>query len=107
MARLESIQILLAFAEFKCFKLVQMDVKSASLNGFIHEEVFVKQPPKFEDPSYPNHVFKLSKTLYELKQAPKAWYERLSTFLLNNNFQRGKIDTTLFIQKLDSNLFLV
>jgi len=62
--------------------------------------VFVKQPPGFENPSCLDYVFKLSKALYSLKQAPKAWYERLSTFLTKNNFQRGKIDTTLFIKKI-------
>jgi len=98
-ARLDSIRILLAYACFNKFKLFQMDVKSAFLNGFINEEVYVKQPPGFENPSCPDYVFKLSKALYGLKQAPKAWYERLSSFLLLNNFQRGKIDTTLFIKK--------
>ena len=70
--------MLLAFACFKNFKLFQMDVKSAFLNGFINEEVCVEQPPGFENPHFPNHVFKLSKALYGLKQAPRAWYERLS-----------------------------
>ena len=59
-----------------------MDVKSAFLNGYIKEEVYVKQPPGFEDYKYPDHVFKLTKTLYGLKQAPRAWYERLSSSLL-------------------------
>ena len=64
------------------FKLYQMDVKSAFLNGDLKEEVFVKQPPGFEDVELPDHVFKLNKALYSLKQAPRAWYERLSKFLL-------------------------
>ena len=80
-ARLEAIRMLLAFSCLKNFKLYQMDVKSAFLNGFITEEVYVEQPPGFEDPKFPNHVFKLSKALYGLKQAPRAWYERLSKFL--------------------------
>ncbi|KAK1618640.1 hypothetical protein QYE76_024157 [Lolium multiflorum] len=74
-ARLESIRILLAFASHHGFKLQQMDVKSAFLNGPLHEEVYVKQPPGFEDPHFPNHVFKLKKALYGLKQAPRAWFE--------------------------------
>ena len=57
------------------FKLYQMDVKSAFLNGILQEEVFVEQPKGFIDPKYPNHVFKLKKALYGLKQAPKDWYE--------------------------------
>jgi hypothetical protein len=81
-ARLEAIRILLAFAASKRFKLYQMDVKSAFLNGVIQEEVFVRQPPGFENSKYPNRVYKLSKALYGLKQAPRAWYARLKTFLL-------------------------
>ena len=71
-ARLEAIRMLLAFACFKNFKLFQMDVKSAFLNGFINEKVYVEQPPGFENPNFPNRVFKLLKTLYGLKQAPRA-----------------------------------
>ncbi|KAK1607319.1 hypothetical protein QYE76_030992 [Lolium multiflorum] len=74
-ARLESIRILLAYASHHNFKLQQMDVKSAFLNGPLHEEVYVKQPPGFEDLNFPNHVYKLDKALYGLKQAPRAWLE--------------------------------
>ena len=84
----------------------QMDVKSTFLNGFIYEEVYVKQPPSFENENLPHHVFKFSKALYRLKQARRAWYERLSLFLLQNGFKRGKIDTTLFILH-EKNDFLV
>jgi hypothetical protein len=68
-AHLKAIRILLAFAAFKGFKLYQMDVKSAFLNGVIQEEVYVRQPSGFESPKYPDRVYKLSKTLYNLKQA--------------------------------------
>jgi hypothetical protein len=71
-AHLEAIRILLAFAAFKRFKLYQMDVKSAFLNGVIQEEVYVRQPPGFENPRYPDRVYKLSKALYGLKQAPRT-----------------------------------
>ncbi|GKF27983.1 retrovirus-related pol polyprotein from transposon TNT 1-94, partial [Tanacetum coccineum] len=73
-ARLESIRILLAYTCTRDFKLFQMDVKSAFLNGFINEEVYVSQPPGAVDFEKPNHVFKLKNALYGLKQAPKAWY---------------------------------
>ena len=63
------------------FKLYQMDVKSAFLNGFIQEEVYVYQPTGFENSDKPSHVFKLKKVLYGLKQAPRTWYERMSKFL--------------------------
>jgi hypothetical protein len=99
-ARLESIHILLAYATYHGFKLYQMDVKSAFLNGPIKEEVYVEQPPGFEDSEYPNHVYKLSKALYRLKQAPRAWYECLRYFLITNGFKVGKADPTLFLLKL-------
>jgi hypothetical protein len=67
-----------------------MDVKSAFLNGPIKEEVYVEQPPGFEDSEYPNHVYKISKALYGLKQAPRAWYECLRDFLITDGFKVGK-----------------
>ncbi|KAJ1692656.1 hypothetical protein LUZ63_009354 [Rhynchospora breviuscula] len=106
-ARLESIRMLLAYASNKGFTLFQMDVKSAFLNGWIDEEVYVQQPPGFVDHFNPDHVFKLHKALYGLKQAPRAWYGRLCTFLLDNGFIRGKMDTTLFTKKRDDHLLLV
>ncbi|WJZ90882.1 hypothetical protein VitviT2T_009997 [Vitis vinifera] len=106
-ARLEAIRMLLAFACFKDFILYQMDVKSAFLNGFINEEVYVEQPPGFQSFNFPNHVFKLKKALYGLKQAPRAWYERLSKFLLKKGFKMGKIDTTLFIKTKEKDMLLV
>jgi hypothetical protein len=88
------------------FKLYQMDVKSAFLNGPIKEEVYVEQPPGFEDSEYPNHVYKLSKALYGLKQAPRTWYECLRDFLITNGFKVGKADPTLFTKTLDNDLFI-
>jgi hypothetical protein len=71
-------------------------VNSAFLNGYIQEEMYVEQPPSFEDDKKPNHVYKLRKALYGLKQPPRAWYERLREFLLSKGFVMGKVDTTLF-----------
>ena len=79
-ARLESIRMLLAYAYHHDFKLYQMDVKSAFLNGPLKEEAYVAQPPGFEDPRHPDHVYVLHKALYGLKQAPRAWYEHLQDF---------------------------
>jgi hypothetical protein len=76
-AHLEAIRILLAFAASNKFKLYQMDVKCALLIGVIKEEVFVRQPIGFQNPKYPDRVYKLSKALYVLKQAPQSWYARL------------------------------
>ena len=106
-ARLEAIRMLMAYASIMDFKLYQMDVKSAFLNGLIQEEVYVEQPPGFEIPDKPNHVYKLQKALYGLKQAPRAWYERLSNFLLEKDFSRGKVDTTLFIKRKHNDILLV
>ena len=105
-ARLESIRILLAYAAHHSFRLYQMDVKSAFLNGPIKEEVYVEQPPGFEDERYPDHVCKLSKALYGLKQAPRAWYECLRDFLIANAFKVGKADPTLFTKTCDGDLFV-
>jgi hypothetical protein len=74
---LEAIRIFLAFSVAKGFKLYQMDVKSAFLNGFLEEEVYVKQPPGFESAEFPHRVYRLREALYGLKQAPRAWYGRL------------------------------
>ncbi|WVZ51714.1 hypothetical protein U9M48_002829, partial [Paspalum notatum var. saurae] len=96
-ARLEAIRILLAFAASKGFKLQQMDVNSAFLNGFIEEEVYVRQPTGFESAKFPDRVFKLRKALYGLKQAPRALYARLKSFLLKSRFVMGSVDNTLFL----------
>jgi hypothetical protein len=104
--RLESICILLAYAIYHGFKLYQMDVKSAFLNGPIKEEVYVEQPPGFEDSEYPNHIYKLSKALYGLKQAPRACYECLIDFLITNGFKVEKADPTLFTKTIAKDLFI-
>ncbi|CAL8083514.1 unnamed protein product [Prunus armeniaca] len=88
-ARLESVRLLLAIACHLKFKLYQMNVKTAFLNGILHEEAYVEQPKGFEDPHHPNDVFRLKKALYGLKQAPRAWYERLSSHLPGNGYVRG------------------
>jgi len=84
-----------------------MDVKNAFLNGYINEEVFVSQPPRFEDHQHSEHVFKLKKTLYRLKQAPRQWYERLSVFLTSKGYDRGTSNKTLFIKRKEEDIILV
>ncbi|GKB97996.1 putative ribonuclease H-like domain-containing protein, partial [Tanacetum coccineum] len=86
-ARIETIRLFLAYASFMGFIVYQMDVKSAFLYGTIEEEVYVFQPPGFEDPQFPDKVYKVEKSLYGPHQAPKAWYETLSTYLLENRFR--------------------
>ncbi|GJV71548.1 uncharacterized mitochondrial protein-like protein [Tanacetum coccineum] len=106
-ARIEAIRLFLAYASFMGFIVYQMDVKSAFLYGTIEEEVYVCQPPGFEDPQFPDKVYKVEKALYGLHQAPRAWYETLSTYLLENGFRRGIIDKTLFIKKDKGDILLV
>jgi hypothetical protein len=100
-ARLESIHKLLAYATHHDF-----DVKSEFLNAPLSELVYVEQPPGFEDPRFPNYVYKLHKALYGLKQAPRVWYEWLKDFLLKNDFVMGKADSTLFTHKVDKDIFI-
>ncbi|GJU95466.1 putative ribonuclease H-like domain-containing protein [Tanacetum coccineum] len=105
--RIEAIRLFLAYALFKDFVVYPMDVKSAFNYGKIEEEVYVCQPPGFEDLDFPDRVYKVEKALYGLHQAPRAWYETLSTYLLDNGFQRGKIDKTLFIRRDKGDILLV
>ncbi|CAM8887597.1 unnamed protein product [Rhodiola kirilowii] len=105
-ARLEAIRLLLALACHLKFRLFQMDVKSAFLNGFLNEEVFVAQPKGFEDPHHPASVYHLKKALYGLKQAPRAWYERLTVFLVDHGYVRGGVDKTLFVKHTRSDFII-
>jgi hypothetical protein len=98
-ARLEAIRILLPFSMAKGFKLYQMDVKSAFLNGVLKEEVFMRQTSGFESEKYPHRLYKLRKALYGLKEMPRARYGRLTGFLFKRGFEMGKVDQTLFLLK--------
>nr|GEZ17390.1 putative ribonuclease H-like domain-containing protein [Tanacetum cinerariifolium] len=106
-ARIKAIQLFLAYASFMGFMVYQMDVKRAFLYETIDEEVYVCQPPGFKDPDYPGKVYKVVKALYGLHQAPRAWYETLANYLMENGFQKGKIDQTLFIKKKKRDILLV
>ncbi|GJY54475.1 putative ribonuclease H-like domain-containing protein [Tanacetum coccineum] len=106
-ARIEAIRLFLAYASFTDFVVYQMDVKSAFLYAKIEEEVYVCQPPGFEDQDFPDRVYKVEKALYGLHQASRAWYETLSTYLLDNGFHRGKIDKVLFIKRHKGDILLV
>nr|GEU54676.1 putative ribonuclease H-like domain-containing protein [Tanacetum cinerariifolium] len=106
-AMIEAIRLFLAYASFMGFMVYQMDVKGAFLYGTIEEEVYVYQPLGFEDPDHPNKVYKVVKALYGLHQVPRAWYETLANYLLENGFQRGKIDQTLFIKRQKGDILLV
>nr|GEU55206.1 putative ribonuclease H-like domain-containing protein [Tanacetum cinerariifolium] len=106
-ARIEAISLFLAYASFMGFMVYQIDVKSAFLYETIKEEVYVCQPPGLEDPDYPDKVYKVVKAIYGLHQDPRAWYETLANYLLENSFQKGKIDQTLFIKRKKGDILLV
>ncbi|WVZ89712.1 hypothetical protein U9M48_036078 [Paspalum notatum var. saurae] len=84
-----------------------MDVKSTFLNGFIEEEVYVRQSPGFESSRFLDQVYKLRKALYGLKQAPRVWYARLKSFLLKSRFVMGSVDKTLFLLSRDGDTLIV
>ncbi|GKC01154.1 putative ribonuclease H-like domain-containing protein [Tanacetum coccineum] len=98
-ARIKAIGLFLAYASFMRFMVYQIDVKSTFNYRIIEEEVYVCQPPEFEDPD--------CLALYGLHQAPRAWYETLANYILDNGFQRGKIDPTLFIKRQKGDILLV
>ncbi|GKB37869.1 retrovirus-related pol polyprotein from transposon TNT 1-94 [Tanacetum coccineum] len=106
-ARIEAIRIFVENTANKNMKIFQMDVKMAFLNGELKEEVYVSQPEVFVDQDNPSHVYKLKKALYCLKQAPRAWYDRLSSFLISQHFSKGAMDPTLFTRKAGNDLLLV
>nr|GFA77103.1 putative ribonuclease H-like domain-containing protein [Tanacetum cinerariifolium] len=104
---IEAIRLFFSYASIMGFMMYQMDVKSAFLYGIMEEEVYVCQPSGFEYLHFPNKVYKVEKALYGLHQALRAWYETLSTYLLENGFRRGTIDMTLFIKKDIDDILLV
>ena len=103
---MEFFKILLALVCHLKLKLYQMDVKTAFLNEFLKEDVYMAQPKGFIDPHFSNHVLYLKKAFYGLKQAAIAWYNRLTQYLVSHGFTRGKLDQTLFIKREDGELIV-
>ena len=93
---MSTIRTILSIAVSRGWSLRQLDVQNAFLHGILEEEVYMRQPPGYEDVTKPSFVCKLDKALYGLKQAPRAWYARLSTKLINLGFSASKADTSLF-----------
>ncbi|GJR12966.1 retrovirus-related pol polyprotein from transposon TNT 1-94 [Tanacetum coccineum] len=106
-ARLEAVRIFVAYAAHKNFPIYQMDVKTTFLNGLLKEEVFVRQLDGFVDPNFLNHVYRLKKDMYGLKQPPRAWYDKLSLFLIEHHFTKGIFDPTLFTRRHGNDILLV
>ncbi|GJV23551.1 retrovirus-related pol polyprotein from transposon TNT 1-94 [Tanacetum coccineum] len=106
-ARIEAIRIFFANVSTKNMTIYQMDVKMAFLNGELRKMVYVSQPEGFVDSDKPNHVYRLKKALFGLKQAPHAWYDMLSSFLLSQELSKGALDPTLFTRKAGRNILLI
>nr|GFB17283.1 retrovirus-related Pol polyprotein from transposon TNT 1-94 [Tanacetum cinerariifolium] len=106
-ARIEAIRLFLAYAAHKDFTVFQMDVKTVFLNGILKDEVYIGQPPGFVSKQYLDHVYDVYKALYDLKRAHRAWYDVLLQFLIEIGFQKGSIDTTLFIKKKGKHIMLI
>ncbi|GKE51457.1 retrovirus-related pol polyprotein from transposon TNT 1-94, partial [Tanacetum coccineum] len=105
--RLEVFRLFVVYGAHKSLPVYQMDVKTTFLNGPLKEEMYVNQPDGFVDPHHPDKVCHLKKALYGLNQAPRAWYDELSNFLISKGFSKGSIDLTLFITKKKEDILLV
>ncbi|GKB69093.1 retrovirus-related pol polyprotein from transposon TNT 1-94 [Tanacetum coccineum] len=106
-SRLEAVRIFVTYVAHKSFPIYQMHVKTGFLNGPLKEEVYVAQPDVFVDPDHPDKVYRPRKALYGLNQAPRAWYDELSNFLMSKGFTKGTIDPTLFIIRYGEDILLV
>nr|GEV14834.1 hypothetical protein [Tanacetum cinerariifolium] len=105
-ARLEAVRIFLAFAAHMNMIVYLMDVNTEFLNGILREEVYVSQLGRFLDPENPNHMYRLKKSLYGLKRAPRVWYDLLSSFLLSQGISKATVDPTLFIIRKGKDILL-
>lgn len=106
-ARLDTIRMLLALAAQKGWKVYHLDVKSAFLNGYLQEEIFVEQPEGFHVKGHEEKVYKLKKALYGLKQAPRAWYSRIDDYLQKLGFVKSPSEATLYVKLMDANVIIV
>eukprot|EP00253_Pinus_taeda_P009205 PITA_09205 len=106
-ARMETVRAVLSIAAQNKWKVYQMDVKSAFLNGVLKEEVYVEQPLGYEKKGEEHKVCKLKKALYGLKQAPRAWYNRIDSYLLDNEFDKCEEEPTVYIKEKDGRILIV
>ena len=97
--KIATVRLVLSIAVTRGWCLRQLDVQNAFLHGVLEEEVYMRQPPGFEDPKHPSFVCKMKKAIYGLKQAPRAWYSRLSSKLVSLGFVSSKSDTLVFIYR--------
>ena len=102
-SRYTSIRSVLAFVAVMKWKIHQMDVKTAFLNGVVEEEVYMEQTVGFETHERESHVFRLKKSFYSLEQAPRTWYGRIDSFLSSLGFTKSKADSNLYYKVEDGN----
>ncbi|KAI5337565.1 hypothetical protein L3X38_016836 [Prunus dulcis] len=95
--KVTTIRTVLSLAISNGWEARQLDVSNAFLHGHLKEEVYMTQPPGFLDSSQPHHVCRLYRSLYDLKQAPRAWFQCLSSSLLQLQFVGSKMDSSLFV----------
>lgn len=100
-SRMDTVRMILSLAAQSKWKVYQMDVKTAFLNGILQEEVYVEQPPGFIKKDEKNKVYRLKKALYGLKQAPRAWYSRIDSYLLQDGFEKCPHEHTLYVKTKD------
>ena len=105
--RLDTTRMLLAIATQKGWRIYQLDVKSAFVNGYLEEEIFVEQPEGFYVNGKKDKVYLLKKALYGLKQAPRAWYSRIDAYLLTLGCQKSQSEFTLYIKKIKEDNLIV
>ncbi|GJT01397.1 retrovirus-related pol polyprotein from transposon TNT 1-94 [Tanacetum coccineum] len=98
-ARLEAVRIFVTYATHKSFPIYQMDIITDFLNSPLKEEVYVSQPDGFVDPDHPKKVYHIRKSLYELKQAPRAWYDKISTYMISKGLQIHQSPRGIFINQ--------
>jgi len=97
-ARYDTIRLLITLAAHNCWQIHQLDVKSSFLNGFLAEEIFIKQPDGYVVKDKEDHVYLLKKALYGLKQVPQAWCDKMDTYLLQLGFSRSQNEATLYVK---------
>jgi len=102
-----TVRAVIAVAVSRGWTLHQMDVKNAFLNGELQEEVYLDQPPGYENKNYPNRVYRLRKALYGLRQAPRAWYERMANHLSVLGFKRSNADHSLYTRKTEAGIIII
>eukprot|EP00253_Pinus_taeda_P020956 PITA_20956 len=104
---METVRAVLSIAAQNKWKVYQMDVKLAFLNGVLIEEVYIEQPPGYEKKGQEHKVCRLKKSLYGLKQAPRAWYSRIDSYLLENGFEKCEGEPSLYIKEKDGKILIV